>query len=112
MEHGVVTNWEDMERLWQFVFAEENLNLAPEGQPVRGFRFGWQLLLRCVERVGTFLLAAGPADRSGVESQFPPRTGCAAVLRNIPMPCSVFLPAGHPEPVRNRANHWSGFGCR
>lgn len=36
MEHGVVTNWEDMERLWQFVYAEENLNLPTEGQPVRG----------------------------------------------------------------------------
>ena len=34
MEHGTVTNWEDMERIWQFVYAEENLNLATDGQPV------------------------------------------------------------------------------
>jgi actin-related protein len=41
MEHGVVTNWEDMERLWQFVYAEENLNLAPEGQPVSASFLVW-----------------------------------------------------------------------
>ena len=47
MEHGVVTNWEDMERLWQFFYAEENLNLPTEGQPVRvGLRLG----CHCAER--------------------------------------------------------------
>ena len=28
LEHGIVTNWEDMERLWQHSFSE--LKVAPE----------------------------------------------------------------------------------
>lgn len=29
MEHGIVTDWEDMERIWQYVYAEE-LKTLPE----------------------------------------------------------------------------------
>jgi centractin len=29
MEHGIVTDWEDMERIWQYVYAEE-LRTVPE----------------------------------------------------------------------------------
>ena len=30
MEHGVVTDWEDMERIWQWVWAEELKTLSEE----------------------------------------------------------------------------------
>jgi centractin len=33
MEHGIVTDWEDMERIWQYVYAEE-LKTLPEEHPV------------------------------------------------------------------------------
>ncbi|UZJ53550.1 hypothetical protein CBS101457_002870 [Exobasidium rhododendri] len=33
MEHGIVTDWEDMERIWQYVYAEE-LKTVPEEHPV------------------------------------------------------------------------------
>eukprot|EP00128_Syssomonas_multiformis_P004704 Colp12_sorted_trinity150504_noHs@16622 len=33
MEHGVVTDWNDMEKIWQYVFAEE-LKIRPEEHPV------------------------------------------------------------------------------
>lgn len=29
MEHGIVTDWQDMERIWQYVYAEE-LKTLPE----------------------------------------------------------------------------------
>lgn len=29
MEHGIVTDWEDMEKIWQYVYAEE-LRTLPE----------------------------------------------------------------------------------
>jgi hypothetical protein len=29
MEHGIVTDWEDMEKIWQYVYAEE-LKTVPE----------------------------------------------------------------------------------
>ena len=34
MEHGIIKNWADMERLWQHVYARENLNVASEDHAV------------------------------------------------------------------------------
>ncbi|KJE91991.1 beta-centracetin [Capsaspora owczarzaki ATCC 30864] len=34
IEHGVVTNWEDAERLWQHTYSKEGLGVAPEEHPV------------------------------------------------------------------------------
>ncbi|CAM9091382.1 unnamed protein product [Heterosigma akashiwo] len=34
MEHGVVTDWGDMEKVWAHVYARENLNVASEEHPV------------------------------------------------------------------------------
>lgn len=30
MEHGIVTNWDDMERIWNWVYAEELGTLSEE----------------------------------------------------------------------------------
>ena len=35
MEHGVVADWADMERVWAHVYAREQLDVAPEEHPVR-----------------------------------------------------------------------------
>ncbi|CAG0921547.1 unnamed protein product [Notodromas monacha] len=34
MEHGIVTDWNDMEKIWQFVYSKEMLNIFPEEHPV------------------------------------------------------------------------------
>mmetsp|Transcript_6547 Transcript_6547/g.8630 ORF Transcript_6547/g.8630 Transcript_6547/m.8630 type:complete len:376 (-) Transcript_6547:123-1250(-) len=34
MEHGVVTDWSDMEKIWQHIYLRENLNVASEEHPV------------------------------------------------------------------------------
>jgi centractin len=34
LDHGVVSNWSDMERLWANVYSKENLNAASEDFPV------------------------------------------------------------------------------
>mmetsp|Transcript_1917 Transcript_1917/g.2717 ORF Transcript_1917/g.2717 Transcript_1917/m.2717 type:complete len:383 (-) Transcript_1917:333-1481(-) len=34
MEHGVVTNWRDMERIWDHVYSREHLNVSAEDHPV------------------------------------------------------------------------------
>lgn len=34
MEHGVVQNWQDMERIWRHVYAKENLNVPSEDHAV------------------------------------------------------------------------------
>merc|ERR1712029_702220 len=33
VEHGIITNWDDMEKIWHHTFYNE-LRVAPEGQPV------------------------------------------------------------------------------
>ncbi|CAI4228584.1 unnamed protein product [Auanema sp. JU1783] len=34
MEHGIVTDWNDMERVWQYVYSQEQLHVFPEEHPV------------------------------------------------------------------------------
>ncbi|CAN0041469.1 unnamed protein product [Pylaiella littoralis] len=34
MEHGVVKNWADMEKVWSHVYGRDNLNVAPEDHAV------------------------------------------------------------------------------
>jgi len=34
MEHGVVNEWTDMEKIWQHIYARENLNVSSEEHPV------------------------------------------------------------------------------
>ena len=43
MEHGIVTDWDDMERIWNWVYAEELGTLSEE---VRTVYFGCAELLR------------------------------------------------------------------
>uniref|UniRef100_A0A0N5ARY2 Actin-related protein n=1 Tax=Syphacia muris TaxID=451379 RepID=A0A0N5ARY2_9BILA len=34
MEHGIVTDWNDMERVWQYIYSKEQLDVFPEEHPV------------------------------------------------------------------------------
>ncbi|CAN0364370.1 unnamed protein product, partial [Scytosiphon promiscuus] len=34
MEHGVVKNWADMEKVWSHVYGRDNRNVAPEDHAV------------------------------------------------------------------------------
>lgn len=35
MEHGIVTDWSDMEKIWAHVYSKEMLNVNSEEHPVR-----------------------------------------------------------------------------
>lgn len=37
IEHGIVTDWEDMERIWQYIYTDELKTLSEE---VRSFYYG------------------------------------------------------------------------
>lgn len=34
MEHGIVRDWSDMERVWRSLYDQRNLNTSPEDHPV------------------------------------------------------------------------------
>ena len=34
MQHGIVTDWDDMEKLWNYVYSKDHLNTFPEEHPV------------------------------------------------------------------------------
>jgi centractin len=34
MEHGIVQNWQDMERIWSHIYSKENLNVVSEEHAV------------------------------------------------------------------------------
>ncbi|PAV63702.1 hypothetical protein WR25_07810 [Diploscapter pachys] len=34
MEHGIVTDWNDMEKVWQYIYSQEQLNTFPNEHPV------------------------------------------------------------------------------
>lgn len=34
MEHGIVTDWNDMERIWQYLYTKDQLQTIPEDHPV------------------------------------------------------------------------------
>ena len=34
MEHGIVQNWLDMEKIWQYIYSKDNLNVPSEEHAV------------------------------------------------------------------------------
>ncbi|KAK8795495.1 hypothetical protein WA158_000152 [Blastocystis sp. Blastoise] len=34
MEHGIISDWNDMEQMWRYIFSKDQLNVNPEEHPV------------------------------------------------------------------------------
>ena len=47
LEHGIVTDWDDMERIWQYIYTDELKTLSEE---VRSGRFSWPDRAHVLER--------------------------------------------------------------
>lgn len=58
MEHGIVTDWDDMERIWNWVYAEELSTLSEEVGPVSDGRSCFL----------TFIQASCTINRGSLES--------------------------------------------
>ena len=59
MEHGIVTDWNDMERIWQYIYSKEQLQTYAEEVSMHQFPFTRGrplLLLLLIENGGQALL--------------------------------------------------------
>jgi hypothetical protein len=78
MEHGIVTDWDDMERIWNWVYAEELGTLSEEVRCCRALRVGLALLTRVV--LGSVRAAPGATHRSTFKPSNEPRIGRSNIL--------------------------------
>lgn len=84
MEHGIVTDWDDMERIWSWVYAEELGTLSEEASQLI-------FLQRCFADP---FAAPSVIDRGTIESTEQQGYCCADILRHIQCPSTVHLSTG------------------
>jgi len=92
MEHGIVTDWDDMERIWSWVYAEELGTLSEEAG---------QLIVHYFCLADPFL-ASGVVDRSTAESTEQQGYCCTDILRYIQRTSAVHLGTGRTIIVSSR----------
>jgi actin-related protein len=65
LEHGIVTDWDDMERIWQYVYTEELKTVSED--------------VSCMHLDSTFA-ASSSAHRTTTQPKRKPRHGCSDPL--------------------------------
>ena len=84
MEHGIVTDWDDMERIWSWVYAEELGTLSEEVHQIKFLH-------------GSFtdpFAASSVIDRGSAESTEQQGYRCTDILRHVQRPGAVHLSTG------------------
>ena len=94
MEHGIVTDWDDMERIWNWVYAEELGTLSEEVC----IAFALSLSLFVPSLIHT-LLASSSIDRSSLESSEQSRCRRSDFLRHIQRSSALHVRPGSFIPV-------------
>lgn len=74
MEHGIVTDWDDMERIWSWVYAEELGTLSEEVSRPSSVMHA---------EYNTHPSASSSTDRSTSKSSNQSRCGCPNILRHV-----------------------------
>ena len=90
MEHGIVTDWDDMERIWSWVYAEELGTLSEEVSQMKFLH-------------GSFtdpFAASSVIDRGTAESTEQQGYRCTDILRHVQRPGTVHLSTGCALAVR------------
>jgi hypothetical protein len=101
MEHGIVTDWDDMERIWNWVYAEELGTLSEEVCALLGLAAVHRLLLRpCL----TCVLASCTTHRGAVKPPNEPRIGSANLLRYFQRPRSLHIRTSRFITVRRNSH--------
>jgi len=93
MEHGIVTDWDDMERIWSWVYAEELGTLSEEvGRP-----------MSLNDRLADPFPASSVIDRGTAEPTEQQGHRCTDILRHIQRPSAVHISTGRSLTVSVRA---------
>lgn len=112
LEHGIVTDWDDMERIWQFVYTEELKTLSEEVRDVcpRPLETSaWVIRSRTsshmTDSFGIVLTASSAPDRGPTQSESKSRHRCANTLRNLQCPCPLHLDPSRAISIRIWSNN-------
>lgn len=92
MEHGVVTDWDDMERIWGWVYSEGLKALSEE--------VSYLLTRPHVYWGEADMVAPCIAHRGPVESTAKQRCRRADLFRNVQCTCVLYVGSGCSESVR------------
>lgn len=108
LEHGIVTDWDDMERIWEYVYGEGLKTLSEE---VRGQKS--RLAIWCVT-TDIVCIAPRPIDGTAPEPTKQPRHRRPDPLRDLQRPRPAHLHPGRPLPLRQRPDdgHRARLGRR
>jgi hypothetical protein len=98
MEHGIVTDWNDMERIWSWIYAEELGTLSEEVKSLSAR----DALLMLTPYKSLLICAIAPSSphRSTAKPTRKSRRCCANILRHVQCPCAVCLCSGRASTVR------------
>lgn len=110
LEHGIVTDWDDMERIWQYVYneglktvSEDVSRLCATDRPRRPV-VGYQSL------TGYFSTAPSTSYRTSAKPSRKSRHGSSDPLRNLQRPCAIQLCSSCSLTLRFRKDNRTGAG--
>ena len=109
LEHGIVTDWDDMERIWQWVYQEELKTMSEE---VRLCVFRPCQIESCqccgAESSAVWLtlsIASGSSHRAASESSYESRYSSPDSFRDLQCPSPVSQHTGRSLPLRFRSDY-------
>ena len=113
MEHGMVKDWNDMEKIWQHLYSKSQLNSNSEevtSLPIYTFDRDLIICIVCLIRnwLFGFCLASGAVDRGAAESASQSRESGRDLLRDVQRARSVHLHAGRAQSVLDRTHDRRG----
>lgn len=112
LEHGIVTDWDDMERIWQFVYTEELKTLSEEVWSLTRLtdhppaaEASW--LMSCDSYI-----ASRFTHRTASESADKSRYCRSDTVRNFQCTSTLYVNTSSSFALCIRTNNWNSFGFR
>lgn len=112
LEHGIVTDWDDMERIWQYVYTEELKTVSEDVSIASGYSDRWSTVERSI---GDWLIlgfvASSAAHRTSAQPAAKSRLRRTNSFRDIQCSCSIYIDTSSPITIRIRENNRHRSRC-